>query len=320
MAAENRLTNIAIVGPGAVGLMLAGYLHETRARVELVDRAPKRAGLLGMGIRWQGKQRDFTFTVPVTVGLRNPRDKDLVILCVKSYATTAAARMLNEAGYQGPVLTLQNGLDNPETIARELPGSPLLAGVTSEGANLAAHDHVRHAGRGKTAFGPLPSGSLPSAFPERLRDLFRQAGLDAELSLDPRSLIWGKALVNAGINPLTAVLGVQNGRLLEIEPARQLMTELVLEAREVALAKGVSLPYDDPVAHTEEVCRLTAENYSSMYMDLSKGRRTEIDSISGAVVREGASLGVGCPRNQAVTRMVLALEAARRETPRSPQD
>ncbi len=311
---------IAIVGPGAVGLMLAGYLHETSARIELVDRAPKRAGLLTKGVRWQGKERDFTFTVPVTVGLEDPASKDLVILCVKSYATAAAARMLHEAGYRGPILTLQNGLDNPDAIARELPDAPLLAGITSEGANLAAHDHVRHAGRGKTAFGPLTAGALPPAFLEELLDLFRRAGLDAELSSDPRSLIWGKVLVNAGINPLTAVLGVQNGRLLQIEPARQLMAELVREAREVAWQKRVALPYDDPVARTEEVCRLTAENYSSMYMDMSKGRRTEIDSINGAVVREGASLGLECPRNQAVTRMVLALEAARREMRRAPRD
>lgn len=304
---------IAIVGPGAVGLLLAGYLHKTRAAIELVDRSPRRAELLARGIRWQGKEEDFSFTVPVAAGLKKPEEKDLVILCVKAYATESATRMLQQAGYRGPLLTLQNGLDNPDIIARELPDSPLLAGVTSEGANLAAHDHVRHAGKGKTSFGPMTPGKPAPAFVEELVSLFREAGLDAELSGDPRSLLWSKVLVNAGINPLTAILGVRNGRLLEIEPARRLMGALVLEAGEVARQKGVALTFDDAVAQAEEVCRLTAENYSSMYMDMKKGRRTEIDSINGAVVREGATVGLECSRNQAVTRLVQALELVKRD-------
>jgi 2-dehydropantoate 2-reductase len=307
---------IAIVGPGAVGLLLAGYLHKTRAAIELVDRSPRRAELLARGIRWQGKDEDFSFTVPVTAGLRAPGEKDLVILCVKAHATEAATRMLSESGYRGALLTLQNGLDNPDIIARNLPASPLLAGVTSEGANLVAHDHVRHAGKGKTSFGPVIPGQPDARFLEELVSLFREAGLDAELSDNPRSLLWSKVLVNAGINALTAILGVQNGRLLEIEPARRLMAALVLEAGEVARRREIGLSYEDPVARAEEVCRLTAENYSSMYMDMKKGRRTEIDSINGAVVREGAAVGLDCPRNQAVTAMVQALELLNRNTAR----
>lgn len=303
--------NIAIIGPGAVGLLLAGYLQKTGERITLVDELPGRAELLNReGIRWEGVEADFRFRVPVTVGLKNPGDTDLVILCVKAYHTESAALGLSRAGYRGPVMTLQNGVGNVELITSSCPSSPVIAGITSEGANLAAENHVRHAGAGKTSFGPVEYGRPDDRFLERLLSIMKKAGLDAELSGDPQSLIWGKVLVNAGINPLTAILSVRNGRLLEIGHARALMAELVREGCEVVRRKGHRLMCEDPVSRVEEVCRLTAENYSSMYADIRNGRPTEIDFINGAIVREGESIGVPCPRNDSVTKIIHCLEAA----------
>jgi 2-dehydropantoate 2-reductase len=301
--------NIAIMGPGAVGLLLAGYLQKSGAGVRLVDELPDRADLLNReGIRWEGIETDFRFSVPVTLDLGEASGTDLVILCVKAYHTEAASRQLYQAGYRGPVMTLQNGIGNAETIARYCAGSPVIAGITSEGANLAADNHVRHAGRGKTIFGPVVPGMPGSSFMNELVSIMRKAGLDAELSGDPQSLVWGKVLVNAGINALTAILQVKNGQLLEIEPARILMKDLVLEGREVVMSKGIALVDSDPVVRVEEVCRLTAANYSSMCMDIRHSRRTEIDFINGAIVREGAALGLSCPYNDAVTKLVKGLE------------
>lgn len=303
--------NIAILGPGAIGLLLAGYLQKTGARVTLVDELPERAALLNReGVRWEGAGTDFRYTVPVTVGLEDPANTDLAILCVKAYHTAGAARGLARAGYRGPVLTLQNGVGNAELIAGNCPRCAVIAGITSEGANLAAENHVRHAGAGKTSFGPVEYGRPGDRFLEELLSMLRSAGMDAELSGDPQSLIWGKVLVNAGINPLTAILSVRNGRILEIEHARLLMADLVTEGCEVVRRKGHRLMCDDPVSRVAEVCRLTADNYSSMYSDIKNGRPTEIDFINGAIVREGESLGVPCPRNDAMTKIIHGLEAA----------
>lgn len=304
--------NIAIVGPGAIGLLLAGYLQKSNASVTLVDNLPERAALLNRkGVRWEGADEDFHFNVPVTVGLKDPGRTDLAILCVKAYHTDAAARELSEAGYTGPVMTLQNGVGNVEIIGRNLSQSPLIAGVTSEGANLVDDCHVRHAGKGKTLFGAIERGRPGREFLSELVSVMRSAGLDAELSDDPQSLIWSKLLVNAGINALTAICGVSNGRLLEMDPARSIMADLVLEGWEVLLRKKIKPVYEDPVARVEEVCRLTAANYSSMYMDMKEGRQTEIDFINGAIVREGAALGLPCPRNDMVTKIVRSLESLR---------
>jgi 2-dehydropantoate 2-reductase len=304
--------NIAIIGPGAIGLLLAGYLNKTGANITLVDHLPDRADKLNAdGIRWEGKDADFRFRVPVTMGIKDPDKKDLAILCVKAYSTDAATRELHQSGYRGPVLTLQNGVGNVEIISRNLPGSPLIAGITSEGANLADAAHVRHGGKGKTFFGPIEHGRPDREFLDRLASIMRTAGLDVELSNDPQSLIWSKLLVNAGINALTAIFMVRNGQLVEVDPARRLMSDLVLEGWEVVRRKKIKPVYEDPVAHVEEVCRRTAANYSSLYMDMKEGRQTEIDFINGAIVREGAALGLPCPRNDMVAKIVRGLELLR---------
>ncbi len=306
--------NIVIVGPGAVGLLLAGYLQKSGAAVTLADELADRAELLNReGIRWEGIGADFTFSVPVTMGLEDAAGTDLVILCVKAYHTEDASRQIHQAGYRGPIMTLQNGVGSAEIIARNCPDSPVIAGITSEGANLAADNHVRHAGKGKTLFGPVVPGFPDDRFMDELLSIMKKSGLDAALSGDPQSLVWGKVLVNAGINGLTAILQVRNGRLLEIEAVRALMKELVLEGREVVVHKGIALADADPVARVEEVCRLTAANYSSMCMDIQHGRRTEIDFINGAIVREGTALGIPCPRNDAVAKIVKGLEACKRD-------
>ena len=303
---------IAIVGPGEVGLLLAGYFSKTDAVVTLVDQFQERAALFNRdGIRWEGADADFRYRVKATVGLEDPAGTDLAILCVKAYHTESASRELARAGYRGPVMTLQNGAGNAELISANMPGSPVIAGVTSEGANLASQNHVRHAGRGKTSFGPMLPGSLPEKFLDDLAALMRAAGLDAELSADPRSLVWSKVLINAGINPLTAILRVRNGALLESEAARGLMAGLVREGAAVMERLAMTPAYGDPVARAEEVCRLTAANYSSMYTDIRNGQPTEIDFINGALAREGEANGVPCPLNGAMTLLVHALESAR---------
>ncbi|MBN2079336.1 MAG: 2-dehydropantoate 2-reductase [Spirochaetes bacterium] len=303
---------IAIIGPGALGLLFAGYLHRGGAEVVLADEDGERADLFNReGVRWEGDAEDFRFTVPAAVGLTGPETLDLVVLCVKAYHTRRAAGQIHEAGYRGPVLTLQNGLGNGELIEETCPGIEVIAGATSEGASLAAPNHVRHAGGGETVFGPLREECPGREFLDGLAGIMNEGGLSAALSGNPQGIVWSKAVVNAGINPLTAVFSVENGKLLEIEPARSLMAGLVDEAYGVARRKGVAMLYDDPVARVEEVCRLTASNYSSMCLDVRNRRRTEIDFINGAVVREGAALGMACPLNDAMVKIIRGLEISR---------
>ena len=207
--------NIAIIGPGAVGLLLAGFLHK-HAKVTLVDYREERIKFLNKeGIQWEGMDNDVRFHVPVTQAMDTTSECNLAILCVKAYHTESAAKELRKSGYQGPLMTLQNGLGNVDILKAELPKSDLIAGITSEGATLVDTGHVRHAGRGKTAIGQVIPGKPDDEFLNQLVKLMKTAGLDVEHVSEVAPLIWGKLIINVGINALTGILRIQNGKLLE---------------------------------------------------------------------------------------------------------
>lgn len=300
--------NIAIIGPGAIGLLFAGLLHR-HSEVTLIDHSSERAELFNKnGIRFEAMGEESLLAIPISAELSPIRECDLVLVSVKAYHTSEAARSIKKSGFRGPVLTLQNGLGNVDILARELPGNPLIAGITSEGANIVHTGHVRHAGRGKTSFGVVGEEKLKDTFLSELVELMKNAGFDAELHPDPDLLIWSKLIINVGINALTAIFRVQNGKLPKLPSARELMVQLVAEADSLVIKKGIQLPYTNSLEKVEEVCRMTAENFSSMYQDTNNGRKTEIDFINGAIVREGESLGFPCPLNKTITTIIHAIE------------
>jgi len=143
---------------------------------------------------------------------------------------------------------------------------------------------------------------------EKIAETFNDAGLQTRVSGDVRSDIWGKVLVNLGINALTALTGLRNGQLLDVPELRRLMRLAVEEGMRVAEADGVDLGPLDHVAHVYEVAEATGVNRSSMLQDVDRGRRTEIDALNGAVVGLGEKLGVETPVNRAFTALVKGLE------------
>ena len=138
--------------------------------------------------------------------------------------------------------------------------------------------------------------------------LLTNAGLPTVVEPDVRSLIWGKLIINTGINALTALLRLRNGQLAELAETRQLLALAVEEAVQVARAAGVLLPYANPLDKVLAVAVATGQNQSSMLQDVLRGSPTEIAVINGAIVREGERLGVATPVNRTLTLLVQALE------------
>lgn len=235
---------------------------------------------------------------------------DLVLVFCKSYDTRAAAASLPPLMHQGTIiLTLQNGLGNVEALCEAVPREHVMAGVTHQGAYVSGPGRVDHAGSGETIVGEIDE-PRDSQRAQLLAAALTAAGLPASASDNIKGVQWAKAIVNAAINPLTAILRVRNGKLLEIPEALALMQQVTAEGEAVACAAGVSLPPGvSPLwAKAQETARQTAANRSSMLQDILHGRRTEIDSINGAIVREGAGLGVPAPVNLALTGIVRALD------------
>jgi 2-dehydropantoate 2-reductase len=327
---------IGIIGAGALGSLIAFYLSG-RADVWLLSRRREQID----AINCDGLRRELDGAVEV----RRPRATadpatigpcDIVLVLTKSYATAWAAEQAQlllrpetprltdketrrQAGRetrseQPPylpaslshtlVITLQNGLGNRELLAGALGQARVGQGVTALGATLLGLGQVRQAGQGTTIFGTAPDRANMAA----LADLFDACGLPAELNDNLDALVWGKLVVNVGINALTALLRVPNGALVASAEARALMAGAVAEAAAVARARGTLLPYPDPLAHTLAIAQTTSANQSSMLQDVLRGSPTEIDAINGAVEREGLRLGVPTPVNSMLAALVRTLE------------
>jgi len=299
---------IAIIGPGAIGCLFGAMLSRGGHEVWLIARQPDRARLLSRRGLWvSGVTGEFDARVRATASPDQVRSARLVIVAVKSYDTTDAAQTAAFLiGPESTVLTLQNGLGNIEILQRALGDDRVIAGVTSQAATLLAPGQVHHAGQGATIIGE-PSGQLTERLTQ-IAEAFSTSGIHVELTTNLASVLWAKLVINAGINPLAALAQVRNGGLLESKSLRHLLSVAVSEAVEVARAKEVRLSHPNMPAYAEEVCQRTADNMNSMLQDIRRRRRTEIDAISGAVVREGQAAGVPTPVNEVLWHLIRGLE------------
>jgi 2-dehydropantoate 2-reductase len=142
---------------------------------------------------------------------------------------------------------------------------------------------------------------------QQIVDLFNQAGLETQASDQMEDLIWEKLLVNTGINAITALTGIRNGFIAESPEGRDVCRAAVEEGIQVARARGRS-PRTDMVDRVLAVCRATAVNRSSMGQDVDRGKRTEIQSINGAIVRFAEEAGIAAPVNRTLTQLVRLME------------
>ena len=297
--------DILIVGTGALATLFAARLGLAGCRVSMLGTWQEGVEAINThGARWVDRD-SLEHNVPVhaTVDPNDVRGARIALVLVKAWQTERAARQLAEClASDGVAVTLQNGIGNREILARDLGPGRVSLGVTTTGATLLSPGLVRLGGEGVLSLERNPAlGPVETAL--------RSAGFQVESVPDAESLAWGKLVINAAINPLTALLRVPNGELLERPEARRLMADLAQEVSAVARAEGIRLPFENPVEIVEEVARKTAVNRSSMLQDALRGVPTEIDAICGAVTQHGERAGIPTPVNTACWRLVCALQA-----------
>jgi 2-dehydropantoate 2-reductase len=301
-----NMNNILIVGTGALATLFAARLTQAGHQITMLGTWKEGIhALQSDGARLvDSKGNEKRFPVHATSDPRECAGAKHVIVLVKAWQTERVARQLKEclAG-DGLALTLQNGLGNRETLIQSLELDRVALGSTTTGATLLGPGLVNEGGEGiismerNQALGPI-------------EEALRSAGFNIQLVEDVQSLIWGKLVINAAINPLTALLRVKNGELLERPFAHEVMKALAREAAQVAHAENINLPFDDPIAKAEDVARKTAANTSSMLQDVLRGAPTEIDAICGAVVRIAEKHKIGAPVNWTCWQLVNALQQA----------
>jgi 2-dehydropantoate 2-reductase len=293
---------ILIVGTGAMACLFAARLAPM---VDVIMLGTWQEGIRALReqgvciLESDGEERRFSVTATDNTAECSGVREALVL--VKSWQTIRAANQLATClGEEGIALTLQNGMGNLEKLQEALGKGRAALGVTTTGATLVNPGLVRVGGSG-------PTHIVPHERLERLVFWLRQAGFVIQESTDLESLVWGKLVVNAGINPLTATLRVPNGALLEKKDATLLMHAAAKEVAAVAEAKGVDLPFEESEIEVAKVAHRTAKNHSSMFQDILRGAPTEIDAICGAIVKEGRMLGVSTPVNETLWHLVRAL-------------
>ena len=293
------MDKLLIIGTGALATLFAAKLSSAGINITMLGSWDEGINALNKNgarlIDTDGKEKSY----PVKA-LRECKKVRYAIVLGKSWQTEAVAHQLKKClAKDGVVLTLQNGLGNGDILSKVLGAKRVAQGVTVVGASLLGPGIVKISGDAQISLGAHP----------RLRPieaLLRASKFKFESVPNVQSLIWSKLVINAAINPLTALLDIPNGDLLKIPEAKELMGELARETASLAKAQNIPLIFDNPVEAAEDVARRTSSNFSSMLQDLRRGAPTEIEAICGKITRIGERFSVPTPTNRICWLLVRA--------------
>jgi len=299
---------LAVIGAGAMGGSLAGHAARAGHDVTVVDVSPAVVEQVrAHGLQVAAPEGPFTAAVTVTDDPSTVGPADVVVLFVKAEHTDAASRGLQPlTGPATAVVTLQNGWGNAERIAAYVPDEQLVVGVTYNSCTVAGPGQVLHSGRGPTVVGPFRgTGTGPA---ERAADLLTSSGWEAEVSAEVLTEIWKKLVLNSATLPTAALSRLSAGALGEPGELLDLVDRLAAESVAVAAAQGLDIGLKERVSAIHGVLERAGAGRASMLQDVMAGRKTEVETVNGAVVAVGAAHGVPVPLNQAMVALVHGLE------------
>ena len=233
-----------------------------------------------------------------TTNIAEIQPAKLILLLVKSWQTKQLAPLLKQKlQNDGVCLTLQNGLGNLEILQVVFGRENANAGTTTLGATLVAPGKVKILANGSMLIGEHASTAW-------LIPLFQKHSFEIQSHPDLQSVLWGKLLINAIINPLTALLSVENGALEKDGQTLLLVDAMIDEILSVLAAKQINLPYASPHQKVREIIHESGRNHSSMFQDMQRNAPTEIEFITGAILREAGALNLHLPVNETIYRLV----------------
>jgi 2-dehydropantoate 2-reductase len=294
-----------------MGCLFAARLAEQGVAVTLVDVDRERLSAIGregITLTDDGGSRTVAVSAALAGDVAGP--VDLVLLFTKGMHSAAAIRSVEHLVETQPVvLTLQNGVGNAELLAEGFGADRVLMGTAHVPADLSGPATVVTHGFGHLDLG----GFTPEAhaFAPIVAELLRNAGFGTHVAEDVEATVWEKLAFNAALNAVGMICEVPNAGV-DNEPGRRIAAKVVDETVRVAAARGIKLERDRIVATVGAALREHAHHKASMLQDREHGRATEIETINGAVAREGARLGVATPVCDTLTDLVRVIEAARR--------
>jgi 2-dehydropantoate 2-reductase len=303
------IERVAVVGAGVIGSLYAAHLARVCEVSVLCRRAEHAHALSAEGLRVSGRH-DFEARVAAATDPADLSEPDLAILATKATELDAAASRLVGHWPGAAVMTVQNGL-GAEEIVRRHGGWPLISAVTFMSGTRHSDTHVEYILDTETWLGPF--GETPYALVEEAAELMVRSELRARAFADLRPAQWSKLIFNSTVNTVAALTGLpHDAHFAERERQDQLghlVHDLVAEGKRVAAAAGVEL-HEDPWEMNVLATRRGSRHFPSMLEDVEARRPTEVDHITGALVREAERLGVPVPLQAAMYRLVKAREAS----------
>jgi 2-dehydropantoate 2-reductase len=300
---------VLVAGAGAIGSLLAAHLAQV-CEVSVLTRRPEHARALNeQGLRVSGRAELLARLTAASDPAELP-EPDLVCVCCKGTDLAGLARTLHGHFPAARLMTLQNGLGAEETLAAEGEW-PILVAVTFMSGTRHSDTHVEYILDTETWIGPGRATSFADA--QAAAELLRSAGLEAKAFPDLRPAQWSKLIFNATVNTVAALTGLPHEpRFAAREQPSDLgwlVHDLIDEGKAVAAAAGVELE-EDPWEMNVHATRRGAAHYPSMLEDVEAKRPTELEQITGALLRESERTGVPAPLHRALYRLVKAKEAS----------
>lgn len=289
--------NIVILGPGAIGSLWACYLHRAGHKVSLWSRSSDQAISLTLD-----DGLPITFT---NHNIQAVRQADLLLVTVKAWQVEAAMKpLLDELNLDCMLLFMHNGMGAMDALAESLSPFPVLMATTTHGAFKPTDTQVRHTGQGQTLIGGFNTRGRQCQF---LADVLSHALPETGWHPDIRQALWHKLAINCAINPLTAILQCRNGEL-DQDDHQPVLTRLTHELAAVMTAEGIPTQPGRLSEQIHQVINATAENFSSMHQDIFYRRQTEIDFITGYLLKIAARHQIDVPENRRLYESIKQLE------------
>jgi 2-dehydropantoate 2-reductase len=302
---------ILILGAGALGGLVGARLVRAGEDVTLIEVNAARARLLSENGVLISRIGEPEVCVPLHVvsAVDGLAPFDLLFVAVKSYETADAVReALPVCTDRTLVLSLQNGIGNAEAIATLVESSRVLCGITYHSIQHAGPRRLQYrTGIKPIQIAPYAGHSTPAL--ETIGAMFRNAGLDTEVVPNVEHAIWQKLLHNAVVNPTSALTGLTCREMMADPDLMAFMRSLCDEIVAVMRAKGIPIVNpDDPFKPIIGSLTALGKNRPSMWQDLMRGKRTEVDALNGAVVKVAETLGLTAPHNAAIVHFIHSRE------------
>jgi 2-dehydropantoate 2-reductase len=289
---------IAVMGAGGMGGWFGAKLVAAGNEVVFIARGAHLEALRSNGLTVSGAESLHLIDIVATDRPADIGPVDAVLFCVKLYDTEPAAKaIIPLLGPNTCVVTVQNGVESADRIGRVIGDGRTLAGAAYFPANIAAPGEIAYVGRiaGKPHIAFGEPGAGPSERAHVLADTYRAAGIDADVCDDTDSMIWEKFCLVSGTSAATALTRQTVGSVRSDPDTRWMLQEAIGEAARVGRKLGIALPDDVESRTLSFIDNNPPNGKSSQLIDLERGRRLELEGLSGAVIRLGRQTGIPTP-------------------------